>query len=77
MNKTLLEQARSLPAAERLQLAQELWESLLDSGHEPELTPQQAAELDRRLEEHRRHPDDVIPWEDVKADLDGKYGKRR
>lgn len=77
MNKALLEQAKALPVAERLRLAQELWESLLASGHEPELSPEQAAELDRRIEEHRRNPGDVVAWEEVKTGLDRKYGKRR
>ena len=42
---------------------------------EPELTTAQAEELDRQLAAHEMHPDDVVPWETVKADLESKYGK--
>ena len=34
---------------------------------EPELTEEQEAELDRRLDEDDAAPDDVVPWEEVKA----------
>ena len=43
----------------------------------PPLTPAQAEELDRRLEEHRRNRQIGIPWEQVKAELDQKYGSSK
>ena len=46
-------------------------------GHEPPLTPAQADELDRRLQEHRRDPKSGIPWEQVKVELDQKYGRSK
>ena len=70
MNADLLEAAKALPLPERIDLAEALWESITDEGHEPPLTPAQAEELDRRLEEHRRNPQSGIPWEQVKAALD-------
>jgi len=77
VNNSLLQEAKTLPFAEQIQLAQELWENLIDRGFEPDLTPEQSAELDRRIQEHQRNPDHVIPWEEVKADFDRKYGKLR
>ena len=74
MNANLLEAAKALPLPERIDLAEALWESITDEGHEPPLTPAQAQELDRRLEEHRGNPQAGIPWEQVKAELDEKYG---
>lgn len=75
MNANLLEAAKALPLPERIYLAEALWESITDEGHEPLLTPAQAEELDRRLEEHRRNPQTGIPWQQVKAELDQKYGR--
>jgi putative addiction module component (TIGR02574 family) len=69
--------AKALPLPERIHLAEALWESITDEGHEPPLTPAQAQELDRRLEEHRRNPQTGIPWEQVKAELDQKYGSSK
>lgn len=77
MNANLLEAAKALPLPERIHLAEALWESITDEGHEPPLTPAQAQELDRRLEEHRRNPQTGIPWEQVKAELDQKYGSSK
>jgi putative addiction module component (TIGR02574 family) len=72
---TLLKQVKALSINERADLAQVLWESLIDSGYDPQLTPSQQAKLDRRLKAHAKNPDDVVPWEVVKASLDLKYGK--
>jgi len=73
MNASLLEDAKALPLPERIELAEALWESITDEGHEPPLTSAQAAELDRRLEDYRRNPPSGIPWEQVKAELEQKY----
>ena len=75
MDANLLETAKALPLPERIELAEALWETIANDGYEPPLTPAQAAELDRRLEEHRRNPQTGIPWEQVKAELDQKYGR--
>jgi putative addiction module component (TIGR02574 family) len=72
---TLLKQVKALPVNERAELAQVLWESLIDSGYDPQLTPGQQTELDQRLKAHAKNLDNVVPWETVKADLDKKYGK--
>ena len=77
MNANLLEAAKALPLPERIDLAEALWESITEEGHEPSLTPAQAEELDRRLEEHRRNPQAGIPWQQVKAELGQKYGRSK
>jgi putative addiction module component (TIGR02574 family) len=76
MSSNLLEIAKSLPLAERVELVDALWESLADEGYEPSLTAEQAAELDRRLEAHRRDPQSGIPWEQIKAELLSKHPRR-
>jgi putative addiction module component (TIGR02574 family) len=38
------------------------------------LSPEQAAELDRRLAEFKRNPRAGIPWEQVKADMRERFG---
>lgn len=60
-----------LPAQDRIELAMALWESLSDEEREAELvlTPEQEAELDRRLEEHLANPGSAIPWEEVRRQL--------
>jgi putative addiction module component (TIGR02574 family) len=60
-------------AGERVEIAMALWESLTDAerGAELGLTPEQEAELDRRLAEHIANPGSAIPWEEVRRKLAG------
>jgi len=77
MSSNLVEIAKSLPLAQRIELVDALWETLAEEGYEPALTAEQAAELDRRLEAHRRAPNEVIPWESIKAELLSKNPARQ
>ena len=58
-----------LSVAERIQLVEELLESIADAPEVLEVTEAQKAELDRRLEAHRADPDSAIPWETVRSEL--------
>ena len=61
----------SLPAAERLQLAEALWDSVAEDQASVDLTDGQKAELDRRLEA-RRGRSAASSWADVKRRILGK-----
>lgn len=67
----ILNQIRSLPAAQRREVIGRIQEEF--GMVEPELTPVQAAELDWRLEEHSSRPDDVIPWGRIKAEAEQRH----
>jgi putative addiction module component (TIGR02574 family) len=54
---------------ERLALVEELWDSIAADSAAVPLTEAQRAELDRRIAEHEANPDDVVPWEEVKASI--------
>jgi len=72
MNKPIPDQALQLSPAERLELIGDLWNSL-DQADIP-LTPEQIAELDRRLAAYERDPSRGIPLEEFLARLDSRYG---
>ena len=57
----------NLSAAEKFDLLDALWESL--EADELSLTDSQRDELDDRLGQYERNPDEVIPWEQVRAGL--------
>jgi putative addiction module component (TIGR02574 family) len=71
MTKTAMEELIKLPAEERLEIAQVLWESV-----EPDdelrfvLIPEwQRRILDERLEDLKSNPEDEQPWDDVRAEI--------
>ena len=57
----------ALTADEKVDLIDDLWSSLRDE--ELELTPEQSAELDRRLERLDREGPVGTPWEVVRAEM--------
>jgi putative addiction module component (TIGR02574 family) len=63
----LREQIDTLPAAEKADLLDFVWESL--EADALSLTDAQRAELDYRMARHQQNPGDVVPWERVKAGL--------
>ena len=72
MVKIDMEAIKRLSVTERVQLAQDIWETLQPSAPELPLTEAQATVLDRRLEEHQRDPSSAIPWDEVKARLESE-----
>jgi putative addiction module component (TIGR02574 family) len=55
----------SLTPDERLSLLEELWDSLASTPEAVPLTPDQGAELDRRLDELDAEGPVGIPWDEV------------
>lgn len=61
---------RSLPISERIELVEDIWDSIAEeTGGSVQLSPEQRAELHRRLAAHRADPSTSIPWEQVRANL--------
>ncbi|MEH2194823.1 MAG: addiction module protein [Nostoc sp.] len=58
-----------LSVSERIQLAQELWDSILTTPDEVPLNDGQKQELDRRLEMHHQNPRQGSTWQSVKQRL--------
>jgi putative addiction module component (TIGR02574 family) len=72
-----LVELRKLSIAERIQLAEDLWDSIaLDVATAPGLTAAQRQELQRRLREHENDPSAAVPWEQVRAELMAGTGSR-
>ena len=74
MSRMILEQhpeLRSLSPSEKLALVSELWDDLAAHPDRVPVTPEQIAELDRRMEAYRQDPTQVTTWEAVKARLLG------
>ena len=55
-----------LSVAERIQLVEDIWDSISGTPEVASLTDEQKAELDRRLESYRLNPNEGSPWDAVR-----------
>lgn len=73
--RTMNANLRKLPLNERIRLVEDLWDSIAADSAAMPLTDAQRVELHKRIEEDNAHPDDVTPWEQVKASILARLGK--
>lgn len=64
-----IDQLRRLPLEKRLELIDELWQSVESETGLPSISEEFADELDRRHAEHVADPSSSIPWEVVRAEM--------
>lgn len=71
MVPSTLAELLKLSASDRIEIAMALWDSIDETGREAQhaLTPEQEAELDRRLAEHIANPASGISWHEVRRNL--------
>lgn len=60
-----------LPATERLQLVEALWDSLVEFPEAVPVSVEVREELDRRLAAYYANPSSARPWAEIKAELFG------
>jgi putative addiction module component (TIGR02574 family) len=58
-----------LSVAERIQIVEDIWDSIGESPEELALSEAEKLELDKRLERYRENPDEGIQWETLKKNL--------
>jgi putative addiction module component (TIGR02574 family) len=66
---TALEELETLPVPERVQLVEDLWDSIARSNAEMPIPQWQKDELDRRKTNYLRNPDSGRTWDQVKQDI--------
>jgi putative addiction module component (TIGR02574 family) len=66
-----LVEIRKLSVAERIQLVEDIWDSIAAEPQALSLTVEQREELDRRLADQEANPGAGRPWDEVKARLLG------
>lgn len=63
------EEILRLSVAERIQLVEDIWDTIAASQADVPLTESQRRELDRRLEEYSKDPTAGRIWSEVRGDL--------
>ena len=69
MQSLLTVEMSQMSVAERIQLAEDLWDSILSAPEGLPITEPQKEELDSRLEKHNHNRDAGSSWEIVKERL--------
>lgn len=69
MSRIEISHILELPAAERVAIVQEIWESMLEKPENIGLTAAQGEELERRWIDLQQKPHDGESWADVKNSL--------
>ena len=67
MSKFAAADTLELPVAERLQLVEDIWDTIAAAPDALPLTAEDRQLLDERLEARRRDPQAGSPWEEVSA----------
>jgi putative addiction module component (TIGR02574 family) len=55
-----------LSVAERIQIVEDIWDSISTSPEDLALSETEKAELDKRLESYKQQPNEGIEWETLK-----------
>ncbi|CAN5849571.1 addiction module protein [soil metagenome] len=58
-----------LSVAERIQIVEDIWDSISNAPEELTLSEAEKSELDIRLESYRQNPNEGIEWETMKKNL--------
>ena len=66
---TQLSEILQLTIAERIQLAEDIWDSVAAFPEAIPLTDAQKEELDRRLQAYAQNPNEGISWDELKEKL--------
>jgi putative addiction module component (TIGR02574 family) len=62
-----LAEIKSLSIDERLALVEAIWDSIAAESDSLPLTEAQRVELEHRLADDEANPDDVVSWDEVRA----------
>lgn len=66
MTTITMTEISQLTTSERIQLVQDIWDSIWSMPESLDLTEAQRQELDRRLQHYRQDPESSVPWDEVK-----------
>src|SRR5437763_7169020 len=66
MKPITLDEVLQLPVSERIRIVEAIWDSIADTPEALELSDEQKVELDRRLAEFEKNPNEGSPWSEVR-----------
>lgn len=68
----VLDQIRQLPVGQRIQLVEDIWDTLVGDAANISLSNEQVEELGQRRRALLKDPSSAIPWADARRELMGE-----
>ncbi len=75
--EALILEIKQLPLAERYEVASEAWDSVMGDSPVFVESPEFLAELQRRVDDHDKNPDEGIDWEELRNRLISQFRQAR
>ena len=72
MKKITATDALKLSIPERIQLVEDIWDTIAENAEAVELTEEEKRIIDERLDAYHKDPDLGSPWEDVYKRIVGR-----
>ena len=69
MSRLSLDEIQQLSVSERVQLAEQIWDSIVGTPDALPIPESQIHELDRRLKLHNEDPEAAQPWSTIRSRL--------
>jgi putative addiction module component (TIGR02574 family) len=69
MARLSLEDIQQLSVSERVQLAEQIWDTIVEAPEALPIPEAQIRELDRRLKLHKENPEAAEPWSTIRSRL--------
>jgi putative addiction module component (TIGR02574 family) len=63
---TEIKKILKLSVDERIHLVQTIWDSIAKDAQDSEISEEHKKILDDRLEAHKKNPNDVVSWDEIK-----------
>ncbi len=67
-----LHEITTWPVQDQVDLLHQIWDRLAEAGWQPELTEEQKAEFDRRLDAYEADPSIAFTWDDIVKHVRGR-----
>lgn len=67
-----IDQINSLPVDDRLRIVEGVWDNIQNEGRGIPMTPEQKAELNRRIDKYEANPDGGVTWDQLLERFRGK-----
>lgn len=68
-DSTLPPEIRNLSLDQRIDLVEQIWESVAEEESRFQLTDLQKQELEHRIDDHEKKPESGRSWEEIKKEL--------